>query len=453
MTAPPNRLVILSSTATGMAVPYALIDLQQTLWEMGHRVLVQDNVAFGCTNAAVVAIADGLVSVEPDLFATIDHVAILPDVLAVLDRPPRVMSWFFDNPLRSVRDEFLSINSHYHIFSWDRAYLPPLREKGFRHLYYRPFATNPAVFHPENPTRYDYDVSFVGTFSPKRMEWLMQAADRGIRVDIFGDEPWRGVKHPRLIYHGAARNREDCPRIYSRSRINLNMTSDQLVTALPVRFFDVLACRGFLLTDYRADADELFAAGREFVLYSNMDDMAEKIRYFLDRESERNAIREAGYNRVLADYTFEKTVPDMIDTVLTAPIDLAANRSPPPHLWARGLWLTGVSYLKFGKYKQAYPRLIDALKLRPDGPEVLLAMALLANRIGQVSGVASCMDRLVAMDAAAWQGPARELLALTELGKKAAWWEMLYRLAYPKVTVHPADGTIPGWEPKELAYK
>ncbi|MFH0879037.1 MAG: glycosyltransferase [Lentisphaerota bacterium] len=447
---PSNKLTILSSTATGVVVPFTMMDLQQTLHKMGHKVLVQDNVALNSSDVAVVAITDGLVSQEPDLFATIDHVAVVPDVLAVLDRPPRVLSWFFDNPLQILRDDFLAINSHYHIFSWDRVYLPALKKAGYHNLYYQPFVTNPRVFKPEVPQHYDYDVSFVGTTSEKRIAGLMQLAASGIRIDIFGDESWVRVKHPNLIYHGAAANRTDCPLIYSRSRINLNITSDQLVTSLPVRFFDVLACEGFLLTDYRTDAEELFRPGGECVIYSSFQELTGLIHHYLEHERERNAIRTSGYTKVISQYTFDHVVPDMVEKTMAGRPSYVVNRPLTSDLWLRGLWLSGVSYMKFGKYRQAYPRLMDALTLKPDSPETLLAMGILANHIGQSSGVDSCTDRLMAIDPVAWRQVADELPRMTEMGKKVQWWQALYRLVYPKLFVRPEDGTIPGWEPHSM---
>ena len=443
-----ESLKVLSSTASGVVIPYSMMDVQAALSRQGHQVYVQDIASMSSLHEGMIAILDGLVNVKPDVLFTIDRVALLPNLVAVLENPPQAVSWFFDDPFAFINDDYLHINSHYHIFCWDRAYVPRLKEKGFRHVEYQPFATNPLIYRPDDRGGTEYDVSFVGTASEKRIRMLKQLAGAGIRVDLFGDDGLRRVGHPNAVYHGMASNREDCPRIYSRSKINLNITNEQLITSLPVRVFDVLACGGFLLTDAQQDASELFRPGEELAVYSDPGDLAAKVRYYLEHENERNRIRQAGRAKVLEQFTFDAIVPRMLDSAFEIPADLSVNKPLDPMKLAHSLWLAGLSYLKFGCYREAYARLTDTLNLCRKDEQALRAVAVLANHLGQCDTVTTCMDQLESIGSS-WAARRAELLDCTRRGEKVRWWDDLYRGLFPDVRLR-ADGTVNGWEPVPL---
>ncbi|OGV46510.1 MAG: hypothetical protein A2X46_06135 [Lentisphaerae bacterium GWF2_57_35] len=438
---------ILTSTATGRVIPYTLMDIRQNLVELGHCVWVQDNARLASLDEKIFSIVDGLVQVEPDAFVTVDQVGILPEVICLLDRPPLVVSWIYDDPRHFIKPNFLAVNSHLHLFCWDRAYLPYLQSQGLVHCHYQPFATNPQVHRPLSDEGYDYEVSFVGAVSPLRANVLRQLAEKGIAIDVFGDEAWTNLCHPLIRYRGVADNRRDCPRIYSRSKINLNMTSPQLLTALPVRVFDVLGCEGFLLTDRREDVDRLFTAGQDLAVYDDAEDLAAKVRYYLDRPEERDAIRRSGRTKVLQSHTFDRILPAMLKTVFSADVNVSCNAALSDETAAKYLWLVGTSYMKFGKYRQAYPRLLDALRLNSRSTETLMSMTLLAHVSGQAGSVQSCLKSLLELDSslADW---AVDVTAAREPSIEPAWWQRLYRLVFSELTVQ-ADGTVLGWKPRQ----
>ena len=445
MQAKDKKLKVLSSTAFGVVIPYSMMDIQTALSRQGHEVYVQDIAAIGNLHEGMIAILDGIVRVQPDALFTIDRVALLPNLMTVLDNPPRAISWFFDDPFAFINDDYLHINSHYHIFCWDRAYVPRLKEKGFRYVEYQPFATNPLVYKPDEGGGAEYEVSFVGTASEKRIRMLTRLAEAGIRIDIFGDEGLRRIAHPNAVYHGMATNRQDCPQIYSRSKINLNITNEQLITSLPVRVFDVLACGGFLLTDAQQDASELFRPGEELAIYNDEQDLAAMVRYFLEHEDERNRIRQAGRAKVLDRFTFDAIVPHMLDATFESDPDLSANISPDPVKLAHCLWLTGLSYLKFGRYREAYARLTDTLKLCRKDEHALRALAVLANHLGQHETVTTCMNELESLGSP-WVARRAELVDCTRRGEKIRWWSDLYQGLFPDLRLCD-DGTVKGWEP------
>jgi spore maturation protein CgeB len=447
MTRPCPSLKILSYTATGVVVPHSMTDVQLSLARMGYSVWVQNIAALRNSHERIVAIVDGLVTVRPDILFVVDHVGLLPEVISLLAAPPRVVSWFYDNPLEILHVDFLAMNSVYYIFCWDRSYLPALKRMGFANVEYQPFATNPDVYRPGATGGFDHEVSFVGTWSPQRMDLLRALAARGIPIDVFGDELWRQADGPNLRYRGAACNRKDCPRIYACSKINLNITSRQLITSLPVRIFDVLAAGGFLLTDRREDIERLLTPGRDVIVYETADDLTRKIRFYLNHEDERERVRRAGRATVLANYTFDRILPAILDRIL-AESNRGLNRAPPLGRLASHLWLTGLGYLKAGRIDLAGERLMDALRLRPRDEQALLATALLGNHIGHAGTVATCAEAL-ADGGCASAVVARHWTQATARGERIQAWDLLYRGVYSDVSVD-AEGRVAGWNPQPV---
>jgi hypothetical protein len=339
------------------------MDIQETLHTLGHDVRVIDLAALENYHLQVIAMLDALVAFNPDMIATVDHVGLVPYVLSVLPNPPVVLSWFFDNPLPFLRPDFHYIQERLHLFIWDESYIPRLRAEGYPHVHYQPFATNIKRHFPDTQA-YRYDVSFVGSFSQARAKVITALAEAGIRVDVFGDDPWHAAASKRLVYHGPADNQTQAPNIYRQSRMNLNITSPQLIRALPVRAFDVMACGGFLLTDDRKDAGTLFRPGSDLVIYRDVPHLVELIGFYRPREKERDVIRHSGMERVRNDYSFTAVLPDMIARTMTS-VQADVTTPSDTNMCFRARWLLTLSYLKHNRLDAARLLLNKLLTERP----------------------------------------------------------------------------------------
>ena len=394
-----NKLNIVSFEGQGRVLPHTLKDVQQVMALSGHRVFVLD-MRNQDRYRSLVAFADTMYSRRPDVLFTIDLIGLLPLLLAVMQKPPQVVAWLYDSPERMALESFLCIRDHLHLFLWDRDYVKSMKDRGFRHVYYQPFGTNPLVYHPvAEPLKPLYDVSFVGSWSEERADIIRQIADAGIWVDVFGNDPWSMLKHANVRYHGFASNRTDCPNIYRQSTINLNITSEQLLSALPVRIFDVLGCGGFLMTDWRADIDRLFSPGRELVVYEDVSDLIKKIHYYLKNPQERQQLAASGKKRVINEYTFQRIVPTILQRVGERRLgDGSGAQSMKSGDYARAAWIMGVSALKFGASEEAARLLGAVCRMCSKDDVAWAACALFEARVGNVQGVNTCFEQLQALN-------------------------------------------------------
>lgn len=93
------------------------------------------------------------------------------------------------------------------------------------------------------------------------------------------------------------------PYVFANSKINLNISLRSIKTGIPLRVFDIMGCKGFLMTNYQEEMLQYFEAGAEFVFYENYEDLADKAEYYLIHDKERKEIAENGYRKVCAEHT------------------------------------------------------------------------------------------------------------------------------------------------------
>jgi len=165
-----------------------------------------------------------------------------------------------------------------------------------------------------------YDVSFVGTANPGREQYINELKNRTIPIRLFGG---------RYAYVSL----EEMLDIFGSSRINLNFSetgSDPSKLQIKGRIFEVCLAGGFLLTEYVPGIENYFEIDREIVCFQNAEEMIDKITYYLNHETERRAIAQAGWKRATGEYTSFHMMSKVFGEIEK---DLAAKdkeSNPPP---------------------------------------------------------------------------------------------------------------------------
>lgn len=103
---------------------------------------------------------------------------------------------------------------------------------------------------------------------------------------------------------GGCQTLTEMPVIFHESRININPTSKAIRSGVPLRVFDILACEGFMLSNFQPELCELFVPGEDFVYYDSIEQVPELIGYYLEHENERREIAHNGYLKVKDDYSY-----------------------------------------------------------------------------------------------------------------------------------------------------
>lgn len=119
----------------------------------------------------------------------------------------------------------------------------------------------------------------------------------------------------RIQYCGSVDYWSEMPKVFRMSKINLNFTIPNIKSGIPLRIWDVLGCGGFLLTNYQAEIPYYFKEGEDLVCFDGLEDLCEKVGYYLEHEEERKRIAWNGYRKVWEKHSYIERIRTILDTV------------------------------------------------------------------------------------------------------------------------------------------
>ena len=111
-------------------------------------------------------------------------------------------------------------------------------------------------------------------------------------------------KFPEIHNCGPVDFVKQAPLVFNGSKINIYVTPRAIRSGVPLRVLEIMACRGFVLVNYQEDIAKEFEDGKELVMYRSLEELTEKVRYYLEHEEERQAIARVGYEKVLREYNY-----------------------------------------------------------------------------------------------------------------------------------------------------
>ncbi len=167
---------------------------------------------------------------------------------------------------------------------------------------YLSHAVDPDRFFSDMGASRDYDVTFVGNWSPWRDAVVKAALDVTANIALYGGF-WRKKssipgKMLRQIYKGKEIVGPELNHLYNSSRIILNASRFPGSFGLNMRFFEVLSGGGLLLTDSVPELEKHFIPGTHLVVYQDADQLRQRLRELLADPLQQDAIRRQGQRLV-----------------------------------------------------------------------------------------------------------------------------------------------------------
>lgn len=145
----------------------------------------------------------------------------------------------------------------------------------------------------------------------ERTNIVAQLADHGIRL-YTGDQ---NVIIPKVTSRGQLSYDEELPKLYYLSRINLNVTLHSISSGIPLRVFDIMGVGGFMLTNYQPEIEDIFEVGRNIEVYHSIDELKDKVDYYLKHEEARQRIALNGYKTVSEKHNYSKRLDYILDKI------------------------------------------------------------------------------------------------------------------------------------------
>ncbi|WP_029232822.1 glycosyltransferase [Butyrivibrio sp. VCB2006] len=107
----------------------------------------------------------------------------------------------------------------------------------------------------------------------------------------------------------------ELPKAYALSKINLNITLHTITSGIPLRVFDIMGSGGFMLTNYQPEIDDLFVIGKDLDVFRNIDELEEKIQYYLDHDDLRRQIAQNGQLKIKKSHSYETSMNAMLNAL------------------------------------------------------------------------------------------------------------------------------------------
>ncbi len=129
-------------------------------------------------------------------------------------------------------------------------------------------------------------------------------------VNVYGSTPFNKSN---MKFHNNVAYGDELSEVFQSSKINLNISAMQLESSVNNRIFDVFASKGFLLTDYRKDIEKVFPKVWSEIIYKDIDDLKEKVKYFLCNDKRRQEISDELYHIVISKHTYKQRVEYIVN--------------------------------------------------------------------------------------------------------------------------------------------
>ena len=113
---------------------------------------------------------------------------------------------------------------------------------------------------------------------------------------------------PQIMNYGYADYDTKMPAIFQESAINLNITLRSIQSGISLRVLDILACGGFLITNWQQEIEDCFVIGEELVTFESLEDLIIKTDYYLKHPEERMRIAKAGKKKVEELFSYKEAI-------------------------------------------------------------------------------------------------------------------------------------------------
>jgi len=230
--------------------------------------------------------------------------------------------WTMTSRWINIEDREASLYDAFFFFS--DGFVSAARAMGFNAFYF-PHAVNDYVFKRVDLTMSEKglltcDLVFVGAWQKPRQTVIDAIATLDIDMRIYGPK-WRkhSIFNPWVFrsIKGSWLYGDRLIKQYQAARIALNINSwfAERTFGINQRIFDVPACGAFLMTDYVREIESFFKPGVEIETYSSVEELIDKVHFYLKHDGIREEIARRGYERARGLPTWRDRAREMARTM------------------------------------------------------------------------------------------------------------------------------------------
>jgi len=191
-----------------------------------------------------------------------------------------------------------------------------MKDKLNLNVYLIPECCNPDFHRPPKNIKFasQHEVVIAGTLYPYRAKILEQLLEK-FQIEIYGALPKWMNKKWKEVHTGKYILLEEKSKVFYSSKINLNTLHYGEVDAGNCRLFEVAGSGGFQICDRKEEIANYFEENKEIVCFDTIDELIEKIEYYLKHQDEAEIIANNAHKRALNEHTYEHRINTIFDII------------------------------------------------------------------------------------------------------------------------------------------
>lgn len=262
-------------------IDYGIYNFYEPLKDMGHEVVFYD-----LHSRRVDKLYEMCQDFEPDLiFSIITDMSPSPDQWkCITDMGITNFNWFADDSYRFGDFSHKFSKSFTHIATCHEPAAFGHQSLGAKNILVTNWCANDKLYKYQKLEK-KYDVTLIGELHTNRPKFIEELEKRGIRVNHFF-----GISFEEMI------------KVINESKILLCFMRDKIYLQFKARIFEYAACNAFMLVERYEPILQYFP---DYIHFQYPDDLAEKIKYYLANDWERNRNASMCYDRFIRNHTSE----------------------------------------------------------------------------------------------------------------------------------------------------
>jgi spore maturation protein CgeB len=249
-----------------------------------------------------------------EIIINVDSVLAPSVVTRLRSSGARVAFWFPDH-VANLGRQYMLLAPYDAIFFKEPFLTDRLRAMLDLPVYYLPQACNPRWHRPVTPAGTEPCLVIAGNMYPSRVRLLDRLIAKGIPLRLYGGgfPRWIGETASRAAHTGRIVTCEEKARVFRSAAGVLNTMNPAEVNGVNVRLFEAAGCGAAVLTEFRSTVPDLFAVGKEVLVFHDFDELVVQATRLLSERGLTARLGDAAAQRAHRDHTYDLRVTAILD--------------------------------------------------------------------------------------------------------------------------------------------
>jgi spore maturation protein CgeB len=161
--------------------------------------------------------------------------------------------------------------------------------------------------------KYNCEITTAGNMHTARSAFFKNLQNYDVKIWGNPAPAWMDTNGIKSMIQNHFVSNEEKSKAFSCSKIVLNTMHPTEIFGVNVRLFEIAATGSFQICNYRKSINDLFVIDDEIVTFDTINELYEKIQFYINNSDLRSKIALNAYNRVIKDHTYEKRLKRMFE--------------------------------------------------------------------------------------------------------------------------------------------